>query len=359
MKQIGLRASMGWQAIWARIATAIRLAQLLGLDRSNSSNSMYIRETSRRVWLSICILDIQAALDGGFFLGSASNEPLGSCPLHINDSDLSLDSESEPSERQGFTDMTFPLMTYTMLRLLRRLIIVQVDEHGYPIVPQSWSERFSLVDECAQQLERNFLIHCDCTIDFQHFTRAVGDGMLKTMRLLARRPIHRFLATCPPPDQEISILELALDVLEQGRRKYSKPKLAIWRWFAWSKWYALAIVLAELCHYTSGPLYDRAWAITDIAFNAYKQSERPGPLLSAMERLKDQAHQRKMTDHNYDNDNGHIDSSEQASAQSEILDHTASLARMPETYSWISWDAFLVDATSSDYFDLGEQLPSY
>lgn len=353
--QIGLRASQGWQAVWARLATAIRLAQSLGLDKINKSSSTYTREMSRRVWYSLCVLDIQAALDGGFFSGSASIAPLGHRPLHVNDSDFSPESNSELSEHQGFTDMTFPLMTFTMLRLLRRLTNVYVDDDGYPVVSQSWAERFSLVQECAQELEHNYLVHCDCTIDFQHFTRVVGDGMLTTMRLLARRPVHRFLSTCPPPEQGISVLELALDVLEQGQRKYSKPGFGLWKWFAWSKWYALAVLLAELCQYTSGPLYKRAWVVAELALPNYEQSEQPKPLFTAMERLKQKAERCRLASNTIEVKTANLKKVNSLPAQAEMLSHTASLATIPESYSWISWDAFLVDAMYNDNFDLAGQ----
>jgi hypothetical protein len=350
--QIGLRANEGWRAVWARLATAVRLAQLIGLDRSTSSASVYTREMSRRVWYSLCVLEIQAGLDGGFFSGSISNAPLGPCPLHVEDSDLSPESDVEPTQLLSFCDMTLPLMTYSMSRLVRRLTYVHVDDNGHPFSVQTWSERLSLVHGTAQELQK-YLVHCDDSIAFQDFAQAVGDGMLMTMQLLARRPVHRYLGTRPAPEQEPSVLELSLDVLEQGTRKFSTSKFGAWKWFAWSKWYAVAILLSELCQYTCGPLYDRARTASERAFAIYKQSELPGPLLTAMERLKHKADLSRPSStgtNEFALADG-AETKEHSSSSEQSLYEPSSFATLPETYAMISWDSFLVDATNNDYLD--------
>ncbi|KPI42911.1 uncharacterized protein AB675_1827 [Cyphellophora attinorum] len=240
-----------------------------------------------------------------------------------------------------------------MSKVVRRLTYVHVNDDGRPFSVQTWSERLLLVKETAHELQQKYLASCDNATRFQAFARAVGDGMLITMQLLARRPVHRYLGTRAPPEQEIDILELSLDVLEQGTMKFSTSEFAAWKWFAWSKWYAVAILLSELCQYTCGTLHDRAWTAAERAFAIYKQSEQPGPLWTAMERLKHKADSRRplsnenirAEDVGNDEHNGNLDSSEY---------HSPPFATLPETYAMISWDSFLVDATNNDFLEFAE-----
>lgn len=270
----------------------------------------------------------------------------------MNDSDLSPESHGKLEARQGFTDMTFPLMSFTALKMIRKLVNVHVDDDGRPIVAQSWTERFSLADEGAHELSQKFLVHCDCTIDFQYFTRVVGDGMLLTVRLLVRRPIHRFFSDHPPPDGDTGVLELALEILEQGQRKYSKPVFSLWKWFAWSKWYTLAIVLTELCHCRPGPLRDRAWAVAETAYTFYKQSERSGPLLNAMERLRQKAERHRSTSHDSGEDFANTESDSQFFTQPMVTGSTVPLATTATSCSWDDWDEFLVEAMHYDHLNI-------
>ena len=163
-------------------------------------------------------------------------------------------------------------MTHEMLHIMRRLAHVPVDHVGRPMQTQEWSERYSLVEESARVLHDKCLQYCNTSNTFQRFTKAVGEDAVILLRLLVRRPLHRFYSVGPPPKDDFDVLQVALDVLDRALQKYSNDDFKPWRWFAWSKGYALAVLLAELCEHTTGPRIDRAWNITKPDLQSTRQS---------------------------------------------------------------------------------------
>jgi hypothetical protein len=71
------------------------------------------------------------------------------------------------------------------------------------------------------------------------------------------------------PDQTlrtaVSILEIMMNLYENN------PKSSHFKWVGrkWVQWHPLAVILAELCIQTEGPLVDRAWAVVESAWNKY------------------------------------------------------------------------------------------
>lgn len=51
--------------------------------------------------------------------------------------------------------------------------------------------------------------------------------------------------------------------------KRTKIEFAPWAWFQCVKWYALAVVLAELCVTYHGPFAARAWKAAQLSFDDY------------------------------------------------------------------------------------------
>ena len=225
-------------------------------------------EIRRRVWYSIGILDMQAAFDGGSHSVIASNGVLGCPPLNVNDSLISPTS-SQPIciEKPGLTDMSFNCMMHEALICWRRLTHVPTDPEGQPVkMRQDWSIRSKTVRDWEQRIHEKYLKYCDSTQPFHIFMKFVGQDMTMTMRLLERRPMHRLFSAGPPPVDDFNVLELATDVVERSLLKFTDPSLVPWSWFAWIKWYALSIIIAELCGHGNGPLIDRAWKVAEEAF---------------------------------------------------------------------------------------------
>ena len=266
------------------LATAVRIGQSLGLDLETTCHTPFETELRRRTWYSIGILDLQAAFDSGSYsalAGGAFRTP----PLHINDSDISPGDLRPVRVRYTFTEMTFCSATHEMLRHMRRMIHVPMDADGCPLMSQDWAQRHAIVEDCARTLDEEYLRHCNTTDTFQCFTRVVCESMIVTLRLLVRRPMYRFYNTKPPPNDDFNVLDVATDVLDRTLRKADNNDFKRWVWFAWIKWYALAVLLAELCECTEGPRVDRAWIIAEISFVKYQEMIHDSILWGSMKKL--------------------------------------------------------------------------
>ena len=270
--QAGRRTCPGCKKIWTLIASAVRIGQTLGLDNDESRfRTSFEMEIRRRVWYSIGILDMQAAFDGGSHSVIASNGVLGRPPLNIDDSVLSSASSTTPLvEQPGLTDMSYNSMMHEALICWRKLTHIPTDSEGQPVrIRQEWTNRSKIVKDWKQRIHERFLRHCDIMQPFQRFMKFVGQDMIITMRLLERRPMHRLFSAGPPPTDDLDILELATDIVERSFRKFTDLSFAPWSWFAWVKWYVLAIMLAELCGHGTGALIDRAWKVAEEAFSTF------------------------------------------------------------------------------------------
>ena len=105
------------------------------------------------------------------------------------------------------------------------------------------------------------------------------------MQLLERRPLHGFFSVGPPPADGFNVLKVATEVLEASLAKRKDQSLNPWGWFTWGKWYALAIVLSELCGPSVGSEVDRAWAAAEASFSSYTAYTLDARLWSSIEKL--------------------------------------------------------------------------
>jgi hypothetical protein len=71
-----------------------------------------------------------------------------------------------------------------------------------------------------------------------------------------------------PSNDEFNVLEVATEVLERNMR-LKVPEIAPWAWKSWVKWYALALVLAELCGQPEPMLAERAFYVAKESFENY------------------------------------------------------------------------------------------
>ena len=106
----------------------------------------------------------------------------------------------------------------------------------------------------------------------QAFTLSVAQESLVAMTLLFHRPLHK-----RGKNQEAyalgkidnnELLVMATEVLERSQSKRTWFEFAQWAWFKWVKWFALAVVLAELCA-ARGSSADRAWIVAQQSFEDY------------------------------------------------------------------------------------------
>jgi hypothetical protein len=209
----------------------------------------------------------------------------------------------------------------------------------------------------------------------QSFTVAIGEKSLVAMKLLLYRPLHHY-TNAPAPPPELNILQTAAEVLERNEMKRTQHGYAQWAWFGWPKWYALAIVLAELCS-ARGAEADLAWEIAQRSYDSYAQlvaGSRSGllwkPIAKLMQRVRAiRASQPTKQSNTFEQDFSHTldDGSaqifppkESSEASMELLiDPFDSSVQpdfdLPSRYmldsddlSWLTWNDLMEDINSGD-----------
>jgi len=106
-------------------------------------------------------------------------------------------------------------------------------------------------------------------VPIQRYTIMLADAMFATLRLWVYRPLQRprycpRMTTIP----HSWILHISLEVVEKINKVLDDSSARPFRWLTaiWISWHALAVVIAELCVQTEGPLVERAWCLVNVAF---------------------------------------------------------------------------------------------
>ncbi|EME39029.1 hypothetical protein DOTSEDRAFT_29211 [Dothistroma septosporum NZE10] len=269
----GLRACQANAQQWTLTAVAIRLASALGLERPASYDakvSPLDTELRRRLWFSIGILDMQSAFDRGSQpLLSSSSFP--TFPRSVNDADIAR--IPLPLAADQFSQMSFSLLTHHAGLCQRRLTeLGSSAAEGKIDHTVAGYEQATVLAQFEEYVQRLAVQCSSANLEpIQDFAMAVANESLVAMRLLLSRPLHKRGKSYKPPEhglESYDLLATATEVLERSQSKRSWVAFAQWAWFSWVKWYALAVVLAELCC-ARGEQADRAWQFAKVSYDDY------------------------------------------------------------------------------------------
>ncbi|KAH9224996.1 hypothetical protein DL95DRAFT_351088 [Leptodontidium sp. 2 PMI_412] len=262
---LGLRCSTTYASAWTLLSIAVRLGNALGLgSEAPSKYSAFDLEIRRRVWASICVLDSQLALDRGA-PALLSSQDLQNLPLNINDSDIYPQCPA-PIASVRFTDMSFASMTH-------QACLCQKTMEGIPPdIDDTWSRwketitAFNIFEDYAKL---HFSGINESSPPLEQFAQAVAGGSLANIKLMLRRPPQRNRHSKIPPWDDFDIMKSTTYILERSIYKQANSNFNPWAWFTWVKWYALAVLLAELCGPVTGPGADHSYIVAQKTFIEY------------------------------------------------------------------------------------------
>ncbi|KAI9885577.1 MAG: Exosome non-catalytic core component [Watsoniomyces obsoletus] len=287
---------------WTLVGLAIRLARALGLHRDGTvfGLSPFDTEMRRRLWWSLCVLDLRAAEDYGSDPTILEQTYDTAMPLNINDEDIHPEMSNFPPSRVGCSEMTFCLLRYEVTSCIRQVDYVPPGQsstsHDVVTTTLSLPQKEQLIETTNKRLEDRYLQYCDMTIPMDWVTATVGRLVMAKLWLTIYHPFQK-----PGSSIELSssvrhrLFVTSIEVLEYARLLETEQSTAKWGWMfrTYVQWHPIAYLLAELCVSTKGDLVDRAWNAINGVFDSWgervRQSKRGmlwGPLRQLMIKAK-------------------------------------------------------------------------
>jgi hypothetical protein len=186
-------------------------------------------------------------------------------PLNINDIDIVPGMNEFPAEKRGCTDMSFCLIRFEVANTFRRINYIppgppkQCTEHLSGITLQ---EKEKWITDCHQRLEERYLKDCDMSVPLFWVTATVARLMMSKMWLMVYHPFQRQDGgTTIPSEIKEKLFITSLENVEYSILLETEGRTMKWGWLfkTYVQWHALAFILSELCHRTTGDLVERAW----------------------------------------------------------------------------------------------------
>ncbi|KZN93739.1 putative transcriptional regulatory protein [Penicillium chrysogenum] len=285
-----LRALEQMRAVWTMTSIVIRLATGLGLHRDGSAFNLqpFDVEMRRRLWWSICILDIQTAEDQG-------TDPMlhdvlydTQLPLNINDEEIRPGMKDMPRANAGHTSLTYFLLQCEVALATRRLTYYLP---GNPCSAlQTIEERQALLQDLDRRLNERYVRHLDTTNPLHWACSKLVDTAVAKLSLIIYQPLDKTQSIASlPQDIQSRLLLKAVEVIELAHLFQTDIRIVRWKWElqAHTPWYAVAYVLAELCNSRDSWEMERAWSsvskiVKDWQVHAFRQNR---PLWRPLSRL--------------------------------------------------------------------------
>lgn len=206
------------------------MGQALGLHRdgTNFENlTPYEIETRRRVWWALCLLDGRASEDQGSDNMITHGSFDTKFPLNINDSDIEPGTTKMPTERDGITDMTIPLIWIEIDSITRKMMAQSAKE-----LAPSIEEQGRLLDEIYPHLDQRYLQYSVEPNNIVYWVAiTVTRIVLAKMTLLVYLPV---LFASPSEHFTAKIrnklLVAAIELAEYNHALNSEQKCRSWHW---------------------------------------------------------------------------------------------------------------------------------
>lgn len=246
--------------VWMMTGLAIRMAQAIGLQRDGShfpNLSPYEVEMRRRVWWTLCMIDIRASEDQGSEYTIASESFDTKLPLNLNDEDISFDAKETPAGRMALTDMSMPLVSFEMATIIRQIFAPRPKGDGPSI-----EEQGELLSKLYGKLDKAYLQYTD------EGTIAYWVGVTTTRLVISKLTLFVYLPTLFATtsdrfseDIRSKLLIHALEVAEYNHSLNAEPEARRWRWVyqVYTHWNAIIYLLIEVARRPWSPLVERSW----------------------------------------------------------------------------------------------------
>lgn len=301
------RRSDDTRYVWTLTGLLIRVATALGVHRDGShfNLSPFEVEMRRRLWWQICNLDVRTSEDHGINPSLVESNFDTKFPSNINDEDIGPSTLEMPQEREGWTEMTFELIRYSVSTTVRRLSYAP---SGPGLCQKKQAkltleDREHIIEELHQYLTKKYLIYCDLSIPLNWVAATVTRLIMAKMWLVVHHPLMRPDRGVGLPRETLDRLFLtSLEVIEFSRLLETEKATRRWGWLfaSYQQWHAMAYLLSQLTVRTKGPEVERAWAIVDIIFQEWHERDtttKKGMLWKPLRKMMARARAKRAEEH--------------------------------------------------------------
>ena len=284
--------------VWTLTGLLIRLAQALGIHRDGAKFgvSPYQTEMRRKLWWQICTLDVRASEDHGSEPSIGDQTFDTSFPLNINDEDIDPCMKESPKEREGWSEMTFDLIRFTVSTTVRRLSYTPVaGPCSKKNAGLTLEDKEHLIEELHQYLEKNYLKFCDMNVPLHWVAATVARLVMAKMWLIVHHPLKREDGGAGlPQETQDRLFMTSIEVVKFSRLLETEKSTLKWGWLfrTYVQWHAVAFVLSQLCTRTNGPEADHGWEVVDSVFDEWSDlmlASKRGMLWKPLRKLKARA----------------------------------------------------------------------
>ncbi|KAI1140205.1 fungal-specific transcription factor domain-containing protein [Hypoxylon sp. FL0543] len=247
--------------VWMMTGLAIRMAQALGLHRDGSRFphlTPFEVEMRRRLWYSICMIDVRSSEDQGTDLTITHGSFDTRIPLNINDSDIDPETKETPQEREGITDTTISIVFCQQCIVAQQMMALSLRDGDRCLDEQS-----RLLNEFYERLERTYLRYSDATNNIAYWVCVMVTRLLVAkMSLIIYFPVL-FSSTSEHASAELRdrLFIAAVEVAEYNHALNAEQACRHWRWIfqTYTHWYAIVYMLIEAARRPWSPAVERAW----------------------------------------------------------------------------------------------------
>lgn len=251
---------------WGLSGLARRLSCSAKLDMT-----LFEREMRKRLYWHLWYIDQRATEDHGRSATNHSTFPEPGIPLSVDDEDLELSMTQVPTERIGWSQMSFTLIR---IEIARTSCNIEGNEN------LSFEQKETMIDLCEIAIHSTHLAQCKDGDPMHWLAKHITFVLVNEMRfkLYGQRPV---LATDPP---RIAIarnllFHTAMKIVDAPRQLEGHEQSKQWGWLlsAYLQFVPLAFLLTGLCHRSncsSTEDVEKAWVVAELAMRRWDRIGR-------------------------------------------------------------------------------------
>jgi hypothetical protein len=265
---------------WTLTGMAVRIAQVMGLERDGThlGLSPFETEIRRRVWWQIKLHDFRTAEFCGlakFRDMDIGGEQSTRWPTNVNDDQLFPGMSAPPVESDGLTDFAFFAARCEMSKFAAGRVATfrqqgkDVSQMNLDKSGNNKEEKRAVVNKLQELIETKYLRYCDPSQPLHLVTMLVARYGLNVVRFLTNHPRGWGSIEQTPLEERQTVWEVSLKLLEQHNMVQSNPFIKQFAWNApyFRQWHAFLHVLDVLRAEPLKADAEKAWRLVSETYD--------------------------------------------------------------------------------------------